>query len=72
MGSQLSHEEFRTRTKPRAKFNKDVKIRKADFFLNIPPKAEYITSAKRIYHVAKQHITRARREYRCDRREHIG
>jgi hypothetical protein len=46
------------------------KIRpQADFFLNISPKAKYITSAKRIYHFAKQNITRAKREYHCDRRE---
>lgn len=37
----------------------------ADFHLNIPPMAEYITSAKRIYHFAKQSITRAKCEYHC-------
>lgn len=63
MGSQRPFEEFRAQTKPRAKFNKDVKIRNADFSLTFRRTAKYITSAKRIYHVAKQHITRAKREY---------
>ncbi|MBQ1196471.1 MAG: hypothetical protein IIX44_09535 [Clostridia bacterium] len=33
MGSQRPCEGIHTQTKSRAKFNKDVKIRKADFFL---------------------------------------
>ena len=33
VGSQRLCEGFPTQAKPRAKFNKDVKIRRADFFL---------------------------------------
>ncbi len=36
MGNQHLCEEICTQTKPREKFNKDVKIRKADFFLYVP------------------------------------
>jgi len=56
VGSQHPCEGFRAQTKPRAKFNKDVKIRNADFFLNISPDGE-------IYHIREADISRYEATY---------
>jgi len=73
VGSQHPCEIFPPKQNQGRNIIKMRKIRpKADFYLNISPKAKYITSAKRIYHFAKQNITRAKREYHCDRREPRG
>ena len=78
MGSQRPCEGFRAQITSRAKFNKDVKIRKADFFLNISPDGEIyhireadISRCEATYHSRKArislersaNITRAKREY---------
>jgi hypothetical protein len=57
VGSQHPNEGFRTQTKPRAKFNKDVKIRKADFYLNLSLKAKDFTRTKCGFHLAQQDFT---------------
>ena len=64
MGSQHPHEGFRAQTKPRAKFNKDVKIRKADFFLNISPDGE-------IYHIREADISRCDSKISLSRSENF-
>ena len=56
VGSQHLYERIRAQALSRAKFNKDVKIRKADFFLNISPYGE-------IYHIREADISRCKATY---------
>ena len=55
VGSQRLCEGIRAPTKSRAKFNKDVKIRKADFFLYLRPAGRNIVCAKHNIICRRQH-----------------
>jgi hypothetical protein len=55
VGSQHLRERFCTQTISRAKFNKDVKIRKADFFLYLRPAGRNLVCAKHNIICRRQH-----------------
>ena len=65
MGSQHLCEGIRAQTKSRAKFNKDVKIRKADFFLNFPRSGILHSREARTSLRRRRNISRATRELHC-------
>ncbi|MBQ1195881.1 MAG: hypothetical protein IIX44_06525, partial [Clostridia bacterium] len=55
VGSQHLCEGFPTQAKPRAKFNKNVKIRRADFFLYLRPAGRNLVCAKHNIICRRQH-----------------
>ena len=64
-GSQHLREGFCAQTISRAKFNKDVKIRKADFFLNFPRSGILHSREARTSLRRRRNISRATRELHC-------